>query len=233
MSADEELSWPAYFRRLQAYLQWQTDQIIALQRTVASLQSEMTAVKEQKGVRIDKIEYNFDQLKVERLDGTLNIGITPGGLQSVEEFAVNGATATIGTKPGPVGGVGGPPGGQAAVPNASPDFRGESGPEQDWLQQIEDHIHGYLSEDMTGELRQWVEQRRVPLDESSQRLVIDDIRAQVDDRIRYYAKQEGNRAADGRGFETAARDIIEMTKRDIRTAVERYIAGISSKDGEP
>ncbi|WP_052487711.1 spore germination protein GerPC [Gordoniibacillus kamchatkensis] len=121
MEAGGEPTWPEYFRRLQAYLQWQTERITELQRTVASLQIELAALKEQKGVRIDRIEYSFDQLKVERLDGTLNIGITPGGLKSIEEFAVNGQSTTIGgEKQGPLGGVGPFPSAVDGQPQAVP-----------------------------------------------------------------------------------------------------------------
>jgi spore germination protein PC len=221
---------------------------MALQRTVASLQTEIAAVKEQKGVRIDRIEYSFDQLKVERLEGTLNIGVAPGGLQSVEDFAVNGASATIGSKPGPAGGVPGPDAAPQGQPGAGTNqmppqqpasppcdveaFRAADSSEPDWLDQVGEYIHGFLSEDMAKELRQWTDQYRLPLDEASQRLVIEDIRAQIDDRIRYYAKQGGAQAGAVDNFQGVTRDIIEKTKRDIRTAIEQYIAGIAPKDGE-
>ena len=42
------------------------------------------------------MEYKFDQLKVETLEGTLNIGLNPSDLQGIEDFSVpkviNGST---------------------------------------------------------------------------------------------------------------------------------------------
>ncbi len=38
---------------------------------------------------MEKIEYKFDQLKVESLDGTLNIGLNPSNLkETIEDLAV-------------------------------------------------------------------------------------------------------------------------------------------------
>ena len=34
------------------------------------------------------MEYKFDQLKVETLEGTLNIGLNPSDLQGIEDFSV-------------------------------------------------------------------------------------------------------------------------------------------------
>ena len=34
------------------------------------------------------MEYKFDQLKVETLEGTLNIGLNPSDLQAIEDFSV-------------------------------------------------------------------------------------------------------------------------------------------------
>jgi spore germination protein PC len=266
MTPGEKPTWPEYFRQLQAYLQWQTERIAELQRTVASLQSELAAVKEQKGVRIDKIEYSFDQLKVERLDGTLNIGITPGGLPSIEEFTVNGQPATAGTGNGPGVPVPGAPGGRGAAgapgsrgtagtpdpatnphnmepnvsappPNGGGGIRGGGtgagpGGAADWVQQIGRQIKEYLNDDVADQLRRWVDERNLPLSPEEQRLVLDDIRAQLDDRVRYYAKQSGNRAAAGQTFDSVARDIIERTKQDIRTAIEMYVTGIQPAEGE-
>ena len=43
-----------------------------------------------------ELEYKFDQLKVETLEGTLNIGLNPTDLQGIEDFSVpnkNGAAS--------------------------------------------------------------------------------------------------------------------------------------------
>ena len=37
----------------------------------------MNSLKEAPSTKIDRIEYKFDQLKIETLEGTLNIGLNP------------------------------------------------------------------------------------------------------------------------------------------------------------
>ena len=37
---------------------------------------------------LNELEYKFDQLKVETLEGTLNIGLNPTDLQGIEDFSV-------------------------------------------------------------------------------------------------------------------------------------------------
>ena len=41
------------------------------------------------------MEYKFDQLKVETLEGTLNIGLNPSDLQGIEDFSVPGNKGTL------------------------------------------------------------------------------------------------------------------------------------------
>ena len=36
----------------------------------------------------NELEYKFDQLKVETLEGTLNIGLNPSDLQGIEDFSI-------------------------------------------------------------------------------------------------------------------------------------------------
>src|SRR3954452_17269709 len=73
---------------VQMTLQAQENRIVTLEHTIQKLQEEMKQLKEKPNVRVDKIEYKFDQLKVETLEGTLNIGLNPSDLSSIEDFAV-------------------------------------------------------------------------------------------------------------------------------------------------
>ncbi|WP_223700746.1 spore germination protein GerPC [Sutcliffiella deserti] len=68
----------------------QAKQITALEEMIKQMQQEIIQMKEKPSMNIEKIEYKFDQLKVETLEGTLNIGLTPGpGTQGdIEDFVV-------------------------------------------------------------------------------------------------------------------------------------------------
>ncbi len=55
---------------------------------------ELQQLKEKPAVHVDRIEYKFDQLKVETLEGTLNIGLNPSDLSGIEDFAVQNQTVS-------------------------------------------------------------------------------------------------------------------------------------------
>ncbi len=77
-----------FLQWVQMTLQAQENRIAALEHTIQKLQEEMKQLKEKPSIQVDKIEYKFDQLKVETLEGTLNIGLNPSDLANIEDFAV-------------------------------------------------------------------------------------------------------------------------------------------------
>lgn len=86
-------SYPeSYFHQLNEYLRWQTERIRYLEGRIELIAHELELLKRQRGVTIEKIEYNFDQLKVETLEGTLNVGLSPAGLgdQSLDDATAGG-----------------------------------------------------------------------------------------------------------------------------------------------
>ncbi|WP_246363656.1 spore germination protein GerPC [Halobacillus locisalis] len=67
-------SWQSYIQQMMKQLEQQQQIIQQLQKQVESLTSN-----EKPQTVIEKIEYHFDQLKIETLEGTLQIGLTPNG----------------------------------------------------------------------------------------------------------------------------------------------------------
>ena len=45
------------------------------------MEQKITELQSRPSVHVEKLEYKFDQLKVEKLEGTLNIGLNPTDLQ--------------------------------------------------------------------------------------------------------------------------------------------------------
>ncbi|MGN1387240.1 MAG: spore germination protein GerPC [Bacillus sp. (in: firmicutes)] len=72
-----------YTVEMKKYLEKQEKRILTLEAEISSLKTKIKQMTDQRSVTIEKIEYKFDQLKIEKLDGTLNIGVNPG---EVEEF---------------------------------------------------------------------------------------------------------------------------------------------------
>jgi spore germination protein PC len=68
---------------------YQEEKIKQLEELIHKLSEDIIGLKQQKHFNIEKIEYRFDQLKVEQLEGTLNIGFSPSEAGKIEEYAVN------------------------------------------------------------------------------------------------------------------------------------------------
>jgi spore germination protein PC len=75
-------------KQLQEIAEKQSKQISTLQELLKAMQQEIIQIKEKPSMNIERIEYKFDQLKVETLEGTLNIGLTPGSTGEIEDFLV-------------------------------------------------------------------------------------------------------------------------------------------------
>ena len=78
-----------FLYHIQNMLELQQQAIYKLEEDVKRLKEDLIETKQQAPIRVDRIEYKFDQLKVERLEGTLNIGLTPSDLEKIDELAIN------------------------------------------------------------------------------------------------------------------------------------------------
>lgn len=75
-------------------------QMASLHHKIENLQTRMRDLENQQKnqTTIEKIEYNFDQLKIEQLDGMLQIGLSPEQLNKLDEFTVPNPNAPITSK---------------------------------------------------------------------------------------------------------------------------------------
>lgn len=222
----------SYFQQLHAYLQWQTQKLQQLEASIGLLQQEIDALKQQRTVRVDKIEYKFDQLKIERLDGTLHIGISPELGKTIEDFTVNGSDIQNGggfqngagfqNGSGMQNGAGMP---GAGAPSAEGGFQygGEgqmSVVELDRLSRIRAQIELYLDEDGRALIGDLERDCRIALGEAYADFMIADLKGQLEKRIAHYSQTVPSDPSDPDAKENA---IVDKMKADIRTAIERHI----------
>jgi spore germination protein PC len=88
-----------YLQWLQKCIQAQEQRILTLENALQKMKEDMKHLNEKQSIHIDKIEYKFDQLKVETLEGTLNIGLNPSELSGIEDFAVQNQSLTTPISP--------------------------------------------------------------------------------------------------------------------------------------
>lgn len=246
------ITWQQWAQQVSAYIEMQKQRIDKLEQTVTKLQTDLNALKNQKGVHIDKIEYKFDQLKVEKLDGTLTIGISPSLLDNIDDLTVNGASMGkyAGADAGAFfqgkgqmqgqgqgistwEGIGQRPEGQdqgqgTGHQGQNPGKGSTSG--FGIQQEVSSGIEQYLQYGVHADMNNLENKYQYPLDEDYKTLIIDDIRKQLDTRIQHYVNQYR-----GVGFkepmEAVTTSIFEKTKQDIISAIESYISSLPRKEG--
>ncbi|PWU67758.1 spore germination protein GerPC [Gracilibacillus dipsosauri] len=78
------------YQQMYFYIQQLEQQIHYLQNEVTSLTNRLQQLEGQTNQKttIEKLEYHFDQLKIERLDGTLHIGVTPEELKQADDLSL-------------------------------------------------------------------------------------------------------------------------------------------------
>ncbi|MCP3032018.1 spore germination protein GerPC [Halobacillus sp. A1] len=76
---DNYYSWNAWMQQMMEQMKEQQKIIDQLTQKIEKLQSS-----DQRKTVIEKIEYHFDQLKIETLEGTLQIGLSPQGIAESE-----------------------------------------------------------------------------------------------------------------------------------------------------
>lgn len=145
---------------MQAYLYNQDKKIFKLQQQIKTLEKTVTELQNRPPVRVDRMEYKFDQLKVETLEGTLNIGLNPNDLQGIEDFSVP-------TKNGPIA-----PKERMAL-----------------FTDIETSLEQYLDTNLQSIMEDAGQQLNFQVDDSYREFILQDIKKQLPNRIEYYLNQ--------------------------------------------
>jgi spore germination protein PC len=193
--------WFTYLQQLHSTIQSQQQQLQQLQEAVQRLTAELEGFKRNLPQSIGKIEYKFDQLKVENLNGTLNIGLNPfnSSGQAIEDFDVD--TETLKVNP---------------EIQVNPDFY------QDILQQVA----RYLNEDAYSRIIEMETEQRTALDDTYRQMMIDDIQKQMEHRLPYYLSQVEQYPEITSNPQYMKEIIVQNMKKDIDQAFLAFIQHI-------
>ncbi|MVO99816.1 spore germination protein GerPC [Paenibacillus lutrae] len=216
-------SYPYYQQQLQqlwAYTQRQEERLRRLEESVQSMRKELEELGRQRAIHIDRIEYKFDQLKVEQLDGTLTIGVSPSAMNEIEDMAVNGMPDSP------------PPGkGMNTAPPVPPAFTSDDyrqPPEEReppiMEQQANQQLHDFLDREAMEELMALAAKQHMNVAPGESKRIMDDLRRQIEARVRHYSRTPGhNEAAGMESAEVRTHKLIEKTKSDIREGIRIYL----------
>jgi spore germination protein PC len=182
---------PFQAQQLIQHMNWQSQKLLQLEQSLQNIFHEIESLKKEPSSKVDKIEYNFDQLKIEKLEGTLNIGISPSPGKSIEDLSIDGQTLNQRTA--------------------------EINQESNFFRQIQTKINHYLDTEVPEELQNLSKQYNLVLDYEKHTFIIEDLRKQIDERIRYYNSEAA---------------ITEKVKKDIIGGLNQYLSKLSESERE-
>lgn len=184
-----------YLQWLQNCVQIQDRRILELERLVRQLSEELKQIKERPAIHVDTIEYKFDQLKVETVEGTLNIGLNPADLQGIEDLAVNDQTPTP-----PVN-----PKGQMVRSMA-----------------IEEGILNYLETDLPHIITDIQNQLNIEPNEEYFNFIKEDIKKQLPSRIDFHLKAAAEQIRPAANTAALNEQIMNNIKQEIENGVSVF-----------
>ncbi|MBP2241120.1 spore germination protein PC [Cytobacillus eiseniae] len=184
----------SYLQKLHSFVESQEKRISSLEKKIQQLHEETIALKKRPPINIERIDYKFDQLKVETLEGTLNIGLNPADLENIEDFTVDNKEIN------------------APIP---PKLHMKKAME------IENVMYHYLDHDLPDVLSEVQRNLNVAEDASYLSFIKEDIKKQLPTKIDSYLKQhlatdEQNRHSN--------EDIINLLKTDILNGIQIFIS---------
>jgi len=188
-----------YLRQLHQLVESQEHRIRALERSVLQMQKEISQLKERPPVHVDRIEYKFDQLKVESLDGTLNIGLNPSDLQGIDEFS---------------------------VPNQS--IKTPSPPKQMFQRtmELEDIVYEYMGNHLPAIFEKTQAKLQTNLDDSYYHFIEEDIKKQIPKRVEHYIREFSSGVIETEDRSQLEKTITDQFHKEMEHGVEVFIKNL-------
>lgn len=143
------------------YLKQQYEKMLELESEIRRLKKELDELKGRPLYTIEKMEYRFDQLKIETLTGTLNIGISPEQLDGLKELSV----------------------GNKIPPNPHPDWDEEK---ERRFREAKERLDQFCKEELHGIIIRLAKEMGQKMDPFAVSFIAGDLKNQVDERLRHY-----------------------------------------------
>jgi len=178
----------------------QEGRIQYLEGLVAELKKELDELKKKPAISVDKIEYKFDQLKVESLAGTLNIGLNPSDLQGIESFE---------------------------VPNGTGPNNGGVDPKNQFrhTMEIEDEIYQHLETNLPQLIQNAETRVNRKLGDDYTDFVKEDIKKQIPSRVQHYLQQSPFRG-NGPENDTWKQNIIGQILKETENGICTFLTNL-------
>lgn len=200
MPIQQQYNWYQHLQQLQGMARYQEQRISQLENTMGDLSRSVEELRQnQQPVTVN---YSFDQLKIDTLEGTLNIGLNPNkDLEDLNDFTINDQAIHT---PSP-------------VPNE--DNFGV-------MNDVTGHLNHYFGEQAHHDLRKVEEEKNVPLDDAYREFIMKDIQGQLQPRIEHYVTQNHQKY---RNQEELTTVVTQKVQEDIKRAFRMFIDYLPKK----
>lgn len=194
-----------YSENMRSYLQFLEKRIKQLEAIVDTLTKDVALLQQKPTVHIDRIDYSFDQLKVETLEGTLNIGLNPDDLQKIEELTIHPKGPTD--------------------PNAA--FYPPMDPKQMMNRSIdiEESLLQYIQSELPDFILTKQKELQIPEGETYVTFIQEDVTKQLPTRIQYYLQRSSKERGNGKDPLTNE-EIINYLKQEMENGVHLFLSNI-------
>ena len=193
-----------YIQQLYGCINQQQKAIAQLKSDIQHLSAEVKRLGEKPPMNVERLEYKFDQLKVETLEGTLNIGLSPSSLDAVDELSIPNGT----------------------FPQTQTFFRNK-----EIYRDTISKLNHYIDEELEQHVLDSQTQAGVQLDPSFIQMIKEDIRKQIERRadhyLHYFSSQPNNEGTE----EELYHKVYQTVVADINKAVHRFIAEMPNNQG--
>lgn len=181
-----------YIQWLQQCVQAQERRIAQLEQLVKQMAADLKQLKDKPPIHVGTIEYKFDQLKVETVEGTLNIGLNPSDLQGIEDLAINQAGMNMPVDP------------KAQMQRSM---------------EIEDSIYNYLETDLPNIITETQMKLNIQPNDAYLSFIKEDIKKQLPSRIDFHLKAAAAQNRTEENDNVIHENILNAIKQEIQNGV--------------
>lgn len=181
------------------YIESLTKRIQKLENSLEDIREELKTIPLRPPIHVDTIHYSFDQLKVETLEGTLNIGLNPSDLEAIEDMDIE---QNVNAK------------------------TSEPKEQMELSMAIEDSVLNFLDEELKQIVDKYAKELNIETSEKDVDFIRQDIERQLHPRIDYYLNQSKmkNLSTEQQKIQIEQKLIHDIEKA-VRTFLEKYHLG--------
>ncbi|TYR79560.1 spore gernimation protein [Priestia megaterium] len=197
-----------YLQQMHQYIQQLSMRVAMLEETVQQMTEKIKELEEVNPIQIDKIEYKFEQLKIDSLDGTLNIGLNPLTPDNLEDIIINNQTPEVTfPQPGPQN------------PSLKPLDRTV---QMGWIRDIHETIVQELDIHGQSMVQHVLDERSMTIDDAYYDFILEDVKKQLEQRITFYVEQVKPDEME-QNFDAIKPQIIQKIYEDMKKGIDAFL----------